>query len=161
MYRWTIYLWVSHVSDQPFDDIIQDFSKFYILTILYEGSTHGYSIITKFRTRLGKDISPSLIYPFLQHLENRGIVKHTIEPIGKKKRKVYELTEEGNEICSKLFKRFAGLVSTAIEPSLNVCTNCGCKVYEGGYTEEIDGTPRMFCCQHCAASYEREKQVNS
>ena len=116
------------MSKQPFDDIIQDFSKFYILTILYEGSTHGYSIITKFRTRLGKDISPSLIYPFLQHLENRGIVKHTIEPVGKKKRKVYELTIEGTEICSKLFKRFAGLVSTAIEPSLNVCINCGCKV---------------------------------
>jgi DNA-binding PadR family transcriptional regulator len=151
---------VSHVSDQPFDDIIQDFSKFYLLTILYEGSTHGYSIITKFRTRLGKDISPSLIYPFLQLLEKKGIVKHTLKPVGKKKRKVYKLTKEGKEICSKLFKRFASLVSTAIEPSLNVCTNCGCKVYEGGYTETIDGRPRMFCCQHCASSYRKEKQAS-
>jgi DNA-binding PadR family transcriptional regulator len=148
------------MSKQPFDEIIQDFSKFYILTILYEGSTHGYSIITKFRTRLGKDISPSLIYPFLQLLEKRGIVKHTIEPVGKKKRKIYQLTKEGQEICTKLFKRFAGLVSTAIEPSLNVCTNCGCKVYEGGYTEKIDRRLGMFCCPHCAASYKKEKQVN-
>jgi DNA-binding PadR family transcriptional regulator len=146
------------MSDQSFDEIIQDFYKFYILTILYEGSTHGYNIISKFRTRLGRHISPSLIYPFLKLLEKKGIVKHTIESIGKKKRKVYELTKEGKEICSKLFKRFAGLVSTAIEPSLNTCTNCGCKVYEGGHSEKIDGRLRIFCCQHCAASYIKEKQ---
>ncbi len=142
------------------EEIIPDFSRFYILTILYEGPCHGYGIIKKFQKRLGKDITPSLIYPFLRLLERKGLVEHTINPVGKKKRKVYELTKEGKELCRRLFRRFATIVATAIEPSLNVCAHCGCKVYEGGHLERIDGTRTMFCCEHCAASYIKEREMN-
>jgi len=107
---------------------------------------------------LKKNISPSLVYPFLQQLEQKGLVKHTIRSIGEKERKVYELTEEGKELCRRLFKRFAALVSTAIEPNLNVCAHCGCKIYEGGYMETIDGKETVFCCKHCAESYKRERE---
>jgi len=140
------------------DEFISDFSRFYILTILYEGSTHGYSIISKFRKRIGKEISPSLVYPFLKHLEQKGLVNHTVKPIGEKERKVFELTAEGRELCTRLFKRFANLISIAIEPSLEVCTHCGCKVYEGGYHEVIDGKETAFCCKYCANSYKHEKK---
>ena len=141
-----------------FDDLVSDFSRFYILTILYEGPAHGYSILTRFRKRLKKDITPSIVYPFLQLLEQKGLVKRTVKPVGKKERKVYELTEEGKDLCTRLFKRFAGLVSTAIEPSLSVCANCGCKVYEGGHKETIDGKEAVFCCRHCAASYKQQRE---
>lgn len=143
------------MSGETLDEIISDFSRFYILTILYEGPCHGYSIISRFRKRLRKDITPSLVYPFLQLLERKGLVKRTIKPVGKKERKVYELTEEGKELCRRLFKRFATLVSIAIEPNLNVCIHCGCKIYGGGYMETINGKETMFCCKHCAASYKR------
>ena len=139
------------------DEFVSDFSRFYILTILFEGPCHGYSITNRFRKRLRKEVSPSLVYPFLQRLEQKGLVKCTIKPIGEKNRKIYELTEEGEELCKRLFKRFANLVSTAIEPSLSVCAHCGCKVYEGGYTETIDGQQIMFCCKYCASSYKRER----
>jgi DNA-binding PadR family transcriptional regulator len=141
------------------DEFISDFSRFYILTILYEGHAHGYSIISKFRKRIGKEISPSLVYPFLKQLEQKGLVKHTVRPIGEKKRKVFELTDEGKELCIRLFKRFANLISIAIEPSLEICAHCGCKVYEGGYREVIDGKETTFCCKHCAASYKQEKKL--
>ncbi len=140
------------------DKLISDFSRFYILTILYEGPTHGYSIISKFRKRVGKKISPSLVYPFLKQLEQRDLVTHTIKPVGEKERKVFELTEDGKELCTRLFKRFANLVSIAIEPSLEVCAHCGCKVYEGGYREVLNGEEKMFCCVHCARSYKKEKE---
>ena len=140
------------MSDVKIDEFLSDFSRFYILMILYEEPSHGYSILSKFRKRLKKNISPSLVYPFLQRLEEKGLVKYTIQPIGEKERKVYELTEEGRDLCRRLFKRFAALVSTAIEPNLNVCAHCGCKVYEGGYREI------MFCCRHCAESYKRERE---
>ena len=143
------------MSVANFDDLVSDFSRFYILTILYEGPAHGYTILTRFRKRLNKEITPSIVYPFLQLLEQKGLVKRTIKPVGRKERKVYELTEEGKELCTRLFKRFAGLVSTAIEPSLDICANCGCKVYEGGYKETIDGEDLVFCCEHCAASYKQ------
>jgi len=138
------------------NEFISDFSRFYILTILYEGPCHGYGIISKFKERIGKEISPSLVYPFLHQLEKKGLLKHTTKPVGAKKRKVFELTEEGRELCKRLFKRFSALVSVAIEPSLEVCASCGCKVYEGGYKEVINGKEMTFCCVHCAESYKRE-----
>ena len=141
------------------EDFISDFSRFYILTILYEGPAHGYSILSKFRKRVGKEISPSLVYPFLKQLEQKGLVNHTVKPIGEKERKVFELTAEGRELCTRLFRRFANLISIAIEPSLEVCANCGCKVYEGGYHETIAGKDTTFCCRHCANSYKEEKSL--
>jgi DNA-binding PadR family transcriptional regulator len=142
-------------EDQPrnIDDLISDFSRFYILTILYEGPAHGYSIISQFKKRVRKEISPSLVYPFLQQLEEKGLVTHTIKPVGEKERKIFELTKEGRELCTSLFKRFAQLVAIAIEPSIYVCAHCGCKVYDGGYREVIEDKEIAFCCSHCAASY--------
>jgi DNA-binding PadR family transcriptional regulator len=141
------------------EEILSDFSRFYILTILYEGPAHGYSILSRFKKRIGKEVSPSLVYPFLQQLEEKGLVKHTIKPVGEKEKKVFELTKEGKELATGLFKRFADLVSIAIEPSLYVCAHCGCKVYEGGYREVINGKETTFCCMHCARSYKEEKKV--
>jgi len=140
-----------------FEEFVSDFSRFYILTLLYEGPCHGYSIISKFKRRIGKEISPSLVYPFLQQLEQKGLVKHIIKHVGEKEKKVYELTEGGKKLCERLFKRFAALVSVAIEPSLEICSSCGCKVYEGGHIETIDGKEMVFCCKHCANSYKQER----
>jgi Transcriptional regulator PadR-like family len=135
------------------DDLISDFSRFYILTILYEGPAHGYQIISRFKKRVKKDVSPSLVYPFLQQLENKVLVTHRKELVGEKQRKIFELTEEGRDLCTGLFKRFANLIAIAIEPSVYVCAHCGCKVYEGGYHEVINGKETAFCCIHCAHSY--------
>jgi len=144
---------------QAIEELLSDFSRFYILTILYEGPAHGYSILDRFKKRIGKEVSPSLVYPFLQELEERGLVKHKIKPVGEKEKKVFKLTKEGREVCIRLFKRFANLLSIALEPSLEVCAHCGCKVYEGGYREVIDGRETTFCCIHCAHAYKEEKKA--
>jgi DNA-binding PadR family transcriptional regulator len=130
-----------------------------MLMFLYEGPCHGYNILDKFRKRLGKEVSPSLVYPFLQQLEQKGLVRHKIEKVGDKEKKVFELTDEGKQLCQRLFKRFSALVYTAIEPSLEICAHCGCKVYEGGYRETIDKKETTFCCKHCAESYKIERDI--
>ncbi len=150
---------MSRKEPENIDDLISDFSRFYILTILYEGPTHGYSIINRFKKRVKKEVSPSLVYPFLQELEEKGLVTHTDEPVGEKERKVFELTLPGRELCTDLFKRFTELVSIAIEPSLYICAHCGCKVYEGAYREIIEGKETAFCCVHCARSYKEAKMI--
>ena len=137
--------------------LISDFSRFYILIILSEGPAHGYQILSRFKKRVKKKVSPSLVYPFLQQLEEKGLVKHKLELVGEKEKKVFELTKKGKELTKGLFKRFAELVSIAIEPSLDVCAHCGCKVYEGAYRETIDGEELAFCCTHCARSYKAQK----
>ena len=149
----------NNTKPENMDELISDFSRFYILTILYEGPAYGYSIMSRFKKRVKKEVSPSLVYPFLQQLEEKGLVKHTNEPVGEKQRKIFELTTEGRELCTGLFKRFAELVAIAIEPSLYVCAHCGCKVYEGGYRETIDGRETAFCCIHCAHSYKEERKL--
>jgi DNA-binding PadR family transcriptional regulator len=148
----------EHDENVGIDDLISDFSRFYILTILYEGPAHGYSIISQFKKRVKKEVSPSLVYPFLTQLEEKGLVKHSLKPTGDKVKKVFELTEKGRELCTGLFKRFAELVTIAIEPSLDICAHCGCKVYEGAYHEVINGKETAFCCMHCAASYKECKK---
>jgi PadR family transcriptional regulator PadR len=150
---------VTDTKTENMDELISDFSRFYILTILYEGPAHGYRILSRFKKRVKKEVSPSLVYPFLKQLEEKGLVKHTKKPVGEKERKVFELTPKGRELCTGLFKRFADLVSIAIEPSLYVCAHCGCKVYEGGYREVIEGKETMFCCMHCARSYKETQRL--
>lgn len=140
------------------NEFLSDFSRFYILTILYEKPSHGYEILSRFRERVGKKVSPSLVYPFLQQLEQKGLVKYRIKKVGEKEKKVFELTDEGKELCIRLFKRFSNLVSVAIEPRLEICAHCGCKVYEGGYKEVINGREIAFCCIHCAQSYKQENR---
>ena len=137
------------------NEIVSDFSRVYILTILHEGPVHGYQIISKFKKVIGKEVSPSLVYPFLKELEQKGLVTHALKPVGAKKRKVFELTADGKEFSEQLFKRFSELISVALEPSLEVCAHCGCKVYEGGHRERIKNKELMFCCVHCAASYKQ------
>jgi len=75
------------MTTETIEETISDFSRFYILTILYETPSHGYAIISKFKKRLGKNITPSLVYPFLQDLERQGMVKHTLKHVGRKKKR--------------------------------------------------------------------------
>jgi len=138
------------------DRLVSDFARFYILTILYEGPNHGYAILSKFKKRVGRKISPGIVYPFLQQLEERGYADYTVEMVGEKERKIHRLTDEGTALCNRLFQRFANIVSVAIEPGLDICAHCGCKIYEGGHREAIDGEERVFCCTHCAAAHKRE-----
>jgi DNA-binding PadR family transcriptional regulator len=142
-------------KSEAINEIVSDFSRVYILTILHAGPVHGYEIISKFKKVIQKEVSPSLVYPFLKELEQKGLVFHKLKPIGAKKRKVFELTEEGKEFSEQLFRRFSELISVALEPSLEICTHCGCKVYEGGYKETIKNKELMFCCCHCAASFKQ------
>lgn len=138
------------------ESIVSDFSRFYILMIIFEQPRHGYEIITEYTKRIGKKISAGLVYPFLQKLVDNDIITYKSEMVGKKERKIYELTETGKLFTKKLFLRFSNIVSSALEPSMNVCAHCGCKVYEGSHMEIIDGKEIVFCCIHCANHYKRE-----
>jgi DNA-binding PadR family transcriptional regulator len=138
------------------DKLVSNFARFYILTILYEGPAHGYDVMSKYEERVGKKISPGIVYPFLQKLEEQGYLSYDSNMVGEKERKIYHLTEDGVGFTQKLFTRFAGIVSSALEHSLDVCAHCGCKVYEGAYVETIGGRELSFCCVHCADHYKHE-----
>ena len=137
--------------------LIADFSRFYIMLLLFEGEKHGYEIISKIKERLGQRASPSLVYPFLKELELSKIVGVRTEGRGKRFRKKYFLTQDGVRLCTRLFSQFTTIVSSAIKPSMSSCCHCGCLVYKDAHYEEIGGKKLAFCCTYCAASYKSQR----
>ncbi len=142
------------MEDSP--SLLTDFSRFYILILLFEGQKHGYQLMSSIQKRLGQSVSPSLVYPFLKLLAKQGLVKCESKSVGQKTRKVYSLTGAGRTLCNKLFKQFTTIVSTAIEPSMQVCAHCGCTVYKDAYYETMNGKKTAFCCMYCARAFKIE-----
>ena len=134
-------------------EILSDFSQFYIVIMLNEGPNHGYGMIRTFKLRTGKALSAGTLYPFLQNLESKGFVEKRDESTGKRPKIVYSLTRKGKSFCGRLFKRFAAITVSALEPSLETCASCGAKVYEGAHHEKVDGIELAFCCVHCAKAF--------
>ncbi len=130
---------------------ITNLVKFYTLLLLTEKENHGYEIIKEISNRTGKKVSSGQIYPFLKLLEGEGyIVSGRLE---ERDRKQYRLTREGREFVSRMLGRFGDLIRLAVEPHIEECAHCGCKVYEGGHKEKIKNKTLSFCCSFCAKSF--------
>ena len=138
------------------EDVALDMIRSSIVLLLSEKPLHGYGIMKEVEDRIGRPVNPSLLYPFLKQLEKNGLVRSTRKPVGMKPKKVYELTDTGMELASRIYKRIASIVSMAIEPNLSICFHCGCKIYEGGHREIIGEREKTFCCGHCAQAYKNE-----
>lgn len=132
---------------------IRNIVNLWIVFSLWKGRTHGYEIIKEIEEGTGKRPSTSQIYPFLQKLEEKDLV--TSRKTGDRGKKVYSLTEKGESFVRSKIEMFSEIISETIEKDLDTCAHCGCKVYEGGHSESVDGEKLMFCCQHCASSYKR------
>lgn len=143
----------ASASQKDMNEILSDFSQFYILLLLNEGPMHGYGLMKAFKERTSKTLSAGTLYPFLQKLENQGLISQSDRSVGKRLKLVYSMTKKGKRFCNTLFRRFAAITASAIEPNLKTCASCGVKIYEGGYHEVIDGHTMAFCCSHCAAAF--------
>ena len=110
------------MSEKSLDTVLDDLSKFYILLVLHEGPSHGYGIMSKYRQRTGKTLSAGTLYPFVQQLEEQGIVTSEDKPVGKRPRRIYCLTREGRKAVNQLLQRFASITTAAFESNLQVCS---------------------------------------
>ena len=129
-----------------------------ILLSLYRGKRHGYGIMEDVEKVTGKKPSAGEIYPFLQRLEREGYVKVERDPADPR-RKLYVLTEKGEELVEDAVNRMLAILETIVESKVTVCANCGVKIYEGGVEVELEGRKLRFCCEHCAANYLTRKGV--
>lgn len=125
--------------------------RLYILITLESSPIHGYKLMKELEKRLGKKPSAAQVYPFLIELEKNGYL--IIREEGKRRKKVYELTQRGHELVQHILSRVFSILDAALDTRLKVCVNCGCKIYEGGYTVNAKGKTLIFCCEHCARSY--------
>jgi len=97
-----------------------------ILQFLSSQPMHGYQVITKIRKTFGVYFGPSTIYPLLATLEKKGFVNSEWNMTNERPRKVYKLTNEGqnmlnftenslNFICRKI--SVPANTDVAVEPS--------------------------------------------
>ncbi len=130
---------------------VSNMVRFYGLLLLSEKKRHGYELMKEIGERLDKKVSPGQIYPFLSELEADKLVH--AGRAGERDKIEYELTPEGKKFVESMILRFGGLIEIAFKPHLTICTQCGCKVFEGGVVVPFKGKKLKFCCGHCAASY--------
>lgn len=71
-----------------------------VLQFLSSQPMHGYQIITKIRKTFGVYFGPSTIYPLLNALEKKGYVKSEWNMQNERPRKVYKLTNEGQNLLN-------------------------------------------------------------
>ncbi|MHA2263463.1 MAG: PadR family transcriptional regulator [Candidatus Thorarchaeota archaeon] len=148
---------IQDMKKRDFDiqDMLSDFSHFYVLLMLNEKPLHGYGLMKGYQNRTGKKLSPGTLYPFLQELEEKKLVRQKQEDVGKKRKIIYSLTKKGKQFSERLFKRFAAITVSALGSSLEACASCGARVYEGAHHEEVEGVDLAFCCIHCAKAFKQ------
>lgn len=71
-----------------------------VLQFLSTKPMHGYKIITKIRKNFGVYFGPSTIYPLLTTLEKKGYVISEWDMHNERPRKVYKLTNEGQNLLN-------------------------------------------------------------
>lgn len=123
---------------------ISNTTKLYTLLLLETEPKHGYQIIDDLEQITGKRPTTSHIYPFLQELADRNYVE-THED-GRKK--VYELTKEGEEFVEDQISSFTEILDAALQDKITECTHCSCKIYGNGYEKQ----DKTYCCKHCASA---------
>ena len=123
---------------------VNNLVKFYTMILLYERPQHGYQIIKNIGAKLGKNVSPGEIYPFLNMLEKKKLL--TSKEEGGREKKTYSLTASGRIFVMELLEKFGEIVHAAVETNLKTCAHCGCEIYRGGF----DKGGKTYCCRACA-----------
>lgn len=127
---------------------LSNVNRLYTVLLLESGEKHGYQLIKDIEKITGNKPTTSHIYPFLEKLTDKGVA--TVEEKGDRGKKVYQLTEDGEDLVKEQLDAFGEILNAAIQGEIEECENCGCEIYSGGYEE--DG--KTYCCKHCASSTE-------
>lgn len=123
---------------------LSNVNRLYTVLLLKSDERHGYELMDRIEELTGNRPSSSHIYPFLSKLVDKNLVEERKD--GRKK--IYSLTEEGEEFAREKVESFGEVIEASVLDQVKECENCGCEIYSGGYEE--DG--KVYCCEHCASS---------
>jgi len=85
-------------QDEIQNKIIKGLLDMIVLELLNKQPMHGYQIIIEIRKGFGIYYGPSTVYPLLDTLEKKGVVKSSWNTDLERPRKVYRLTNYGENI---------------------------------------------------------------
>lgn len=126
MYLFWIHNFLMYICPMYTSELIKGTLKTIILNLLKErGKMYGYEIAqtVKEMTKDKIQITEGALYPTLHSLEKNGDVGFEKEYLGKRVRKYYTLTEQGQETAKAKVNEFADFINTMkylldIEPKM-------------------------------------------
>lgn len=91
-----------------------------LLVTLQRRPGHGYAIVERLRERSGGtfDLPEGTLYPALHRLERAGLLKSRWSELNGRRRRVYQLTPEGNRQLTarqQEWRQFARAVHAVVE----------------------------------------------
>ncbi len=131
-------------------EILCDFARFMLLTLLYDEPETAHALQKKFQERFHRNISISFVYNFLNDLKQQGIVcQQVFISTENKKRKFFVLTEEGRQLYEKTLQTFLKISRSPLRRYLVECTRCNVIIYlkESESIELVEKSD--FCCVSC------------
>lgn len=90
-----------------------------LLATLEDGPQHGYAVKEALRDATGGklDLPTGTVYPALHRLERAGLIKGSWSVVGGRRRRTYELTEQGRRSLAGArdqWQEFAAVISAAL-----------------------------------------------
>lgn len=100
-------------------DLMGGFVRLHVLHHASSGPIFGIGIIEKLAFH-GYVLSPGTLYPILHGLERDGFLQSRGEIVGKKRRRVYQITPEGRKILmlskARLWELFKEIFDDELSP---------------------------------------------
>ena len=100
-------------------DLIGGFVRLHVLHHANSSPIFGIGIIERLAFH-GYVLSPGTLYPILHGLENDGFLRSRAEVVGKKRRRVYEITAEGEKTLvlskARLWELFKEVFERELSP---------------------------------------------
>ena len=104
---------VEEVADIIKEQIKRGYLKLAVLFVLIREPSHGYQIMKNIKEATLGLITPTVgaIYPTLRELEEKGLIKGAWKQ-GRRRTRVYEITEKGREVFRRTIEKHLNLAST-------------------------------------------------
>lgn len=77
-----------------------------ILWLISKGPVHGYELNKEVKRLTGRHLKPATLYPLLNKLEEDGYLVSELIERGKRKLRLYHLTEKGELFLAKMSELF-------------------------------------------------------
>ena len=84
------------------DAFLRGFERPLIVWLLAPGPKNGYELMKEAKRLTGRTLKPSVVYPFLYWLEEKGFAVSDLMKKGRRELRFYRLTDKGKGLLMKV-----------------------------------------------------------
>jgi DNA-binding PadR family transcriptional regulator len=96
------------------DAFLRGFERPLILWLLAPGPKNGYELMKEAKRLTGRTLKPSVVYPFLYWLEEKGFAVSDLMKKGRRELRFYRLTDKGKGLLMRVHNFFSNQIRGVI-----------------------------------------------